>query len=156
MPMITATNTARFNVRAYGIWINRKNQVLVTEEQHLGRMIRKFPGGGLNFGEGLVDCLRREWLEELNVVPSVIRHYYTTDFFQRSAFQHDEQVISIYYLVEADVSPAAVTSTDSDMRLIWIELAHLTPDTMTLSIDQHVAGLLQRDFSTMLASLDAA
>ena len=89
-----------FNVRVYGILINEKNELLVSDEYIRGGYYTKFPGGGLEFGEGTRDCLRREFLEEMDLKVTVGEHIYTTDFFQLSAFQPDQQIISIYYLVK--------------------------------------------------------
>src|SRR5689334_11347844 len=88
-----------FNVRVYGILINAKKQVLVTDEFRFGYRITKFPGGGLQFGEGTIDCLKRECFEELHLEVEVLKHFYTTDFFLRSAFNETQQIISIYYLI---------------------------------------------------------
>ena len=85
----------RFNIRVYGIWI-QDNKVLVNEEKIRDKIITKFPGGGLHWGEGIIDCLKREWIEELNINIEPLGHFYTTDFFQRSAYDNS-QVISIYY-----------------------------------------------------------
>ena len=90
-----------FNVRVYGILINEKKQVLVSDEYIRGQYYTKFCGGGLEFGEGTRDCLKREFLEEMNLNIEVTRHLYTTDFFQKSAFHTQQQIISIYYLVNA-------------------------------------------------------
>src|SRR6476620_4841246 len=89
-----------FNVRVYGILVNEKNELLVSDEYIRGGYYTKFPGGGLEFGEGTRDCLRREFLEEMDLKVEVGEHIYTTDFFQLSAFQPDQQIISIYYLVK--------------------------------------------------------
>src|SRR3982750_2254291 len=91
----------RFNIRVYGILINEQKQVLVSDELIRGNYYTKFPGGGLEFGEGTRDCLRREFLEEMNLAVEVVEHLYTTDFFQLSAFNPDHQIISIYYKVKA-------------------------------------------------------
>jgi len=93
----------RFNIRVYGLWIE-SGEVLLGTETVQGNEILKFPGGGLEFGEGTIDCLKREWIEELNCPIEVLSHFYTTDFFQPSAFD-DSQVISIYYEVRPTVSP---------------------------------------------------
>jgi 8-oxo-dGTP diphosphatase len=90
-----------FNIRVYGILINEEKQVLVSDEYIRGMYITKFPGGGLEFGEGTRDCLQREFLEEMNLKVKVTDHIYTTDFYQRSAFNPDHQIISIYYFAEA-------------------------------------------------------
>ena len=89
----------RFNIRVYGIWINDKQEILVSDERIGDFKFTKFPGGGLEFGEGIKDCLIREWKEELNIDIEVGNHIYTTDFFQLSAFDQTSQIISIYYNV---------------------------------------------------------
>lgn len=88
-----------FNVRAYGLLINDKEQILLSDEEHDGFYITKFPGGGLEYGEGLIDCLKREFLEECNMEIDAPEHLYTTDFFEKSAF-NESQIISVYYLVK--------------------------------------------------------
>ena len=90
-----------FNIRVYGILINEEKQVLVSDEFIRGAYITKFPGGGLEFGEGTRDCLQREFVEEMNLRVKVTGHIYTTDFFQQSAFNPVHQIISIYYFAEA-------------------------------------------------------
>jgi len=89
----------RFNIRVYGIWINDKQEILVSDERIGDFKFTKFPGGGLEFGEGIKDCLIREWKEELNIDIEVGNHIYTTDYFQLSAFDQTSQIISIYYNV---------------------------------------------------------
>ncbi len=90
-----------FNLRVYGILINGNREVLVSDELIRGNRYTKFPGGGLEFGEGTRDCLKREFMEEMNLNVQVTDHLYTTDFFQMSAFNPEHQIISIYYYVEA-------------------------------------------------------
>ena len=84
-----------FNVRVYGLIINHNNEVLVSDEEEYGIRFSKFPGGGLEFGEGLLDGLKREFIEECNAEIEIISHFYTTDFFEKSSF-NDSQVISVY------------------------------------------------------------
>src|ERR1700752_1824784 len=90
-----------FNVRAYGILV-QDGKLLVSDEFIKGKEITKLPGGGLEYGEGLTDCVIREFKEELNITVSVKDHFYTTDFFVASAFNASSQVISIYYIVKAE------------------------------------------------------
>ena len=90
-----------FNIRVYGILINEAKQVLVSDEYIRGNYYTKFPGGGLEFGEGTRDCLQREFMEEMNLKVRVADHLYTTDFYQESAFLPGHQIISIYYYAQA-------------------------------------------------------
>jgi 8-oxo-dGTP diphosphatase len=90
-----------FTLRVYGVLINEQREVLVSDEYIRGGYYTKFPGGGLEFGEGTRDCLKREFIEEMNLKVEVLEHIYTTDFFQISAFNPKQQIVSIYYFVKA-------------------------------------------------------
>ena len=141
---------AIFNVRAYGLLVNEANQILVSDEKEYGRLFTKFPGGGLEYGEGLIDCLKREFLEECNVEVEVLSHYYTTDFFVKSAFG-DAQIISVYYKIKAiSLLDLCIKTNPFDFdgegevlqAFRWVNLADLQPEDMTFPIDQHVVKLL--------------
>jgi len=106
-----------FNIRIYGILINENREVLVADEYIRGGLYTKFPGGGLEFGEGTRDCLAREFMEEMNLKVRVDEHIYTTDYFQMSAFNPSHQIISIYYRVtplEAITAPIRQKPFDFD------------------------------------------
>src|SRR5881396_1217708 len=90
-----------FNIRVYGVLVNEQKQVLVSDEYIRGAYYTKFPGGGLEIGEGTRDCLKREFKEEMNLEVVIGEHIYTTDFFQQSAFNSAHQILSIYYLATA-------------------------------------------------------
>ena len=140
----------QFNVRVYGLLINDRNEILISDEQEYGMQFIKFPGGGLEFGEGLIEGLKREFVEECNVEIEVISHFYTTDFFVKSAF-NDSQIISVYYLVK-NITPLnlifKMTPYDFDgegdilQSFRWINLVDLQPEDVTFPIDQHVVKLL--------------
>ena len=86
---------ALFNVRVYGILLDEDQRLLVSDEFIRGNYITKLPGGGLEIGEGTRDGLAREFMEEANIEVHVGDHFYTTEFFQISAFNHKDQIISI-------------------------------------------------------------
>src|SRR5690348_13000508 len=89
------------NLRVYGVLINDKRQILVSDEYIRGGYYTKFPGGGLEIGEGTRDCLKREFKEEMGLEVEIGEHLYTTDFYQVSAFNPTHQIIWIYYEVKA-------------------------------------------------------
>ena len=137
-------------MRVYGILINDNNEVLISDEQEYGMRFSKFPGGGLEYGEGLTDGLKREFIEECNTEIEIINHFYTTDFFVKSAF-NDSQIISVYYVVKAISNLNFITKTivfdfDGEGEVLqsfrWVNLKDLTPDELTFPIDKHVAELL--------------
>lgn len=147
--------TFPFNVRVYGVLINDNNEILVSDEIIRKKYYTKFPGGGLEFGEGTRDCLRREWQEELQQEIEVLDHLYTTDYFQLSAFDNESQVISIYYLVKA-TSDAAVdykdksfdfTQTQNDEEAFrWVAADDFSTESVTLPIDKIVADIVKEKY----------
>ena len=54
----------KYTVRVYGILLDNDNRILVSDEFIRGDYFTKFPGGGLELGEGTRDCLKREFKEE--------------------------------------------------------------------------------------------
>jgi 8-oxo-dGTP diphosphatase len=141
----------KFNVRVYGLWINDQNEILVSDEQMDEFRFTKFPGGGLEFGEGIKDCLIREWKEELDLDIEILEHFYTTDFFQKSAFD-DSQIISIYYKVRPKAfSESLPTMGTTDFEntsshshtFRWIPLQQISEASVSLPIDKKVVLLLQ-------------
>ena len=149
----------RFNIRVYGILINELKQVLVADEYIRGKYYTKFPGGGLEFGEGTRDCLRREFMEEMSLKVEVKEHLYTTDYFQLSGFNPDQQIVSIYYLVsplEPISVPLRTTTFDFDEAQLevykqageietfrFINWDDFSEESLTLPIDKVVAGILK-------------
>lgn len=139
-----------FNVRVYGLLINDAQEILISDEQEHGVRFTKFPGGGLEYGEGMTEALKREFVEECNAAVEVLSHYYTTDFFIKSAF-NESQIISIYYLVKpvAPLNLAIKTvpfdfdgEGDALQSFRWIKLTDLKESDFTFPTDQYVAKLL--------------
>ena len=142
---------SRFTIRVYGLLLH-DGAVLISHERIGNFAFTKFPGGGLEFGEGTIDCVKREFKEETGLTISNVTHYYTTDFFQQSAFKPQDQLMSIYYLVEADdLSPLVfdeqVLNTGNrteHLRLEWVKLTELTEDLFTFPIDKLIANRLKQ------------
>lgn len=148
-----------FNIRVYGILINEKRQVLVADEYIRGGLYTKFPGGGLEFGEGTRDCLKRELKEELGIEAEIGDHIYTTDYFQMSAFRPEDQIISIYYFakqLEELKVPLRTRAFDFDEKQMdiytntgetetfrLIEWNDFSEKVVTLPIDKIVAGIVK-------------
>jgi 8-oxo-dGTP diphosphatase len=148
-----------FNVRVYGILMGKDKELLVSDEYIRGGYYTKFPGGGLEFGEGTRDCLKREFMEEMSLNVSVGEHIYTTDFFQMSAFNPDHQIISIYYFVQPleDIRvPLRSTPFDFDANQLriyeekgeietfrFIRWEELKEEDVTLPLDKIVIKMLQ-------------
>ena len=151
-----------FTIRIYGILINEHKQVLVSDELIRGMNITKFPGGGLELGEGTRDCLKREFMEEMDLNVEIGEHIYTTDFYQKSTFNKAQQIISIYYFAKAleqIKAPLRHTAFDFDeqqMRIYketgetetfrFIDWENFSEAVVTLPIDKIVATLLKEKY----------
>lgn len=134
-----------FNVRVYGALII-DGKILLSTESHKRITFTKLPGGGLEFGEGLRQCLEREFLEEFAIPIVVGDHIYTTDFFQRSAFNENEQVLSVYFRVRAlenRTGRGDFMAHETGKSIVWKELSALSEDDFTFPIDKYVVGLLK-------------
>ncbi|MEO8583083.1 MAG: NUDIX domain-containing protein [Flavitalea sp.] len=155
-----------FNLRVYGILVNDEKQILVSDEYIRGGYYTKFPGGGLEFGEGTRDCLKREFKEEMDLDILVTEHLYTTDFFQMSAFNPEHQIISIYYYVKAlepikcairtelfdfdEQQLSTYTKTGETETFRYINWNNFDASSVTLPIDKVVAEMVK---NKLLASL---
>ena len=151
-----------FNIRVYGILINENKQILLSDEFIRGQYYTKFPGGGLESGEGTRDCLKREFQEEMSLDVEVKDHIYTTDFFQISAFNPEHQIISIYYFVQP-LEPITFSLTQkefdfTEQQLIiykekseietfrFADLIYFSDKDVSLPIDKVVAGIIKEKY----------
>lgn len=134
----------RFTIRVYGFLLNENQEVLISDERELGLEFSKFPGGGLEYGEGVLEGLKREFSEECGVDIEILRHVYTTDFFVKSAF-NDDQVIGIYYLVRhkgtlhgrfSDRHFDFEQGRNLDQVFRWVSVERLREQDLTFEMDR--------------------
>ena len=142
----------KFTIRAYAIIKNENDEVLLSDEFVFGIKITKFPGGGVEFGEGILDCLHREAIEELGQDIEVIQHFYTTDFFQQGLFNNEMQVVSVYYIAklkEFQKFKISLIPFDFDTKvegvqsLRWVSIKKIKIEEITLPIDRVVVEMLK-------------
>ena len=149
---MTDRKPSAFTIRVYALIISDKNEVLITDEFQLDMKMTKFPGGGMDFGEGTIDCLRRELMEECSQEIQDIEHFYTTDFYQKALYWENYQLISIYYLAKLKgsaqfrISEQAFDFQDminGNQSFRWVAPEKINPEEFTFPIDKHVAHLLK-------------
>lgn len=148
-----------FNIRVYGILMGDNKQILVSDEYIRGGYYTKFPGGGMEFGEGTRDCLKREFKEEMDLDVQVGDHIYTTDYYQMSAFNPTQQIVSIYYFVQPlepikvplrqkpfdfDEQQLAIYQERGEIETFrFINWHEFSAESVTLPIDKIVAQMLK-------------
>ena len=133
-----------FNIRVYALIIEDDN-ILISKELIKGKIVLKFPGGGVEYGEGIVDALQREANEELSQELEEITHFYTTDFFQESSFRKSDQLISIYYT--AKLSTLLLNKVNKPIQdqplFIWKNIQELKVDDLHFPIDKKVLEMFK-------------
>ena len=149
-----------FTIRVYGVLIDSLHRILVSDEFIRGNYFTKFPGGGLEFGEGTRDCVKREFMEETGLDVEVAEHIYTTDYYQVSAFNNSQQIIAIYYHVKTKEPVDLVTQTipfnfkpeqiadpkGQSEVFRWIEWKNLSEESVSLPIDKIVVKLIKEQY----------
>ena len=141
-----------FNIRVYGIALH-EGRLLISTEMGGNHAFTKFPGGGLEPGEGLADCLKREWKEELNTEISVGDLFYVNEFYQPSAFNPAQQIISFYYQVIIDSTENLVFKTIEKrwnkeylVEFRWEPIGELLEEDFTFPIDKLVFSKLKNAY----------
>ena len=156
--MNTTLLMKRFNIRVYGLCVD-EGKILLSDEVRFGIKMTKFPGGGLEFGEGIEAALRREWMEELKATIEVGEILYTNPFLQHSAFNPNDEIIAMYFRVKVlgkltgkfSESIQDFEDIQGDQQVFrWANLRTLTPEDLTFPIDQslipRLPGLFPESF----------
>lgn len=140
----------KFNVRVYGILINERLEVLLSDECRFGFSFTKFPGGGLEWGEGLKDAVKREFQEEFQLEIEVGEQFYVNTFFQQSAFNEEDQIISFYFLVEAkskiEIHEHNLPLNQEGEFLRWQAISELKQEMLNFPIEKLVAEKIANSF----------
>lgn len=134
----------KINVRVYAA-VLKNRCVLALQEEYAGQQLLKFPGGGLEFGEGILDCLHREFEEELNLKIENLKHFYTQEEFLVSRFRPNEQLLTIYYIAEiVDVDDLIIRDACIE-KIEWVSLDS-EENPFPLPVDMIVFDLLKQKF----------
>ena len=131
----------KINVRVYATVV-KDRKVLVLHEEYAGSQLMKFPGGGLEFGESVLECLHREFEEELNVKINIIEHLYTQEGFLVSRFREDEQLLTLYYRAEIIDENDLLIRDSCIEKVEWISL-DIEENPFPLPVDKIVFDLLK-------------
>lgn len=136
--------------------INEKKEILLSAEKIGNFHFTKFPGGGLEFGEGIRECLIREFKEEVSITIDLASHFYTTDFFQQSAFRETDQLISIYYKVTTTDPVESIRLDEFEImndgrieqqQFLWVPVTHLNESMVTFPVDKLVVKMLKEEYN---------
>jgi len=137
-------NFKGFNIRVYALCIVN-NELLTLKEPFAGNMVVKLPGGGLEFGEGTADCLKREFKEELNLEITVGDAFYIQEDFVPSLAKDGKQLLTLYFFATI-IDLHNLEIIDKNIQEVnWIPLTANNP--FTLPVDKIVFNKLQSKLS---------
>lgn len=136
-------NFKGFNIRVYAVCIHNA-KLLTLKEPFAGKMVTKMPGGGLEFGEGTVACLKREFREELNLEIEVQDCFYIQEEFINSLARDGKQLLTLYFYAKI-LDMDNLKLVDKEIQEIeWADLKGENP--FTLPVDQIVFRKLQAKY----------
>jgi ADP-ribose pyrophosphatase YjhB (NUDIX family) len=144
---------ARFNLRVYALILNEFDQILLSDECRFGTFFTKFPGGGVEIGEGIKDALFRELQEELGLDLTDAEFFYVNEFHQASAFDQSN-LVAFYYRIKLKRSILPFDETypipfaEEQEKQRWISLQELESNALTFPIDRIVLEKLKADFTS--------
>lgn len=134
----------KMNIRVYAAAV-KDRKVLVLHEEYAGEHLMKLPGGGLEFGEGVLECLHREFEEELNIKIKIIGHLYTQEDFLVSRFRDNEQLLTVYYHVEIEDENEFLIMDPCIEKTEWIPIDN-DENPFPLPVDKIVFEKLKEKF----------
>lgn len=122
--------------------------MLVSHESGGGLNFTKFPGGGVEYGEGLADALLREFHEETGL--KIIGHqlHHINENLIASAFNPEEQLIAVYYSVQTSGTIDKYAFEEEKwgkpyfVKLEWIPLSDVKPELFRWPADKQAVEKL--------------
>ena len=127
----------KLTVRVYVFLKNQNEEILLLDEKSGSHYFTKLPGGGLERGEGILECLKRELKEELNIENVALKQFYTSESFISSKLHEDTQVIAVYYHGAIENIEIHFNANETDLLdHHWIPQKELTSDHFTFPMDK--------------------
>lgn len=140
----------KFNLRCYGIWMH-EGKVLTSSESYKGFEFNKFPGGGVIWGEGLKNTLKREFKEELSLDIEVGDLLYLNTHFLPSKFDEKDQLQIFYFKVIPTNAPewmlakSEFVANEDDITFRWLSVDEDLISHFSLPLDIELCKKLTKD-----------
>ena len=132
---------SRFRVGAYGLLIE-DSRLLVTRTRTRSRILNNFPGGALELGEGALQALGREFIEETGLIIRPLGLLHASEGYHRSADYPENQLVKLYWRVERAGGELRLAGNGDDVvGCFWAPLSELHSIGLTDSDEEAIRRL---------------
>jgi 8-oxo-dGTP pyrophosphatase MutT (NUDIX family) len=130
-----------FRIGAYG-FLREDGRVLVTRTRTVAGTVTNFPGGALELGEGALDALRREFIEETGIEVRPTGLAYASEGYHQSEAYPQNQLVKIYWFVERAGGTLNPEGNGHDVEAAYfVDIAALDGAGLTSADREAVAAL---------------
>lgn len=132
----------KLSIRVYAIFQTEDGKVPVLREKYHDLELVKFPGGGMVWGEGVIDTLKRELYEELGMRDFSYELFFIYEKPIISIFNPEVSVVTIYYLVTSkeNLSIGKQTPVKKDnsalLEILYLPLEESSCNQLTFENDR--------------------
>ena len=106
--------------------------------------------GGMSMQSNSQRSRGKNIVHEVNLTLKEIKHFYTTDFFQQSSFNKNDQLISIYYTAKLskNIFGSKLTQNPSKNHpaFCWHNLNEISDKDFHFPIDKYVYSMLKKNY----------
>ena len=135
---------SRFRVGAYGLLVE-DGRILITKTRTRTGVLLNFPGGAVELGEGALEALRREFVEETGLSVRATHLAHASEAFFQSRDYPENQLIKLYWVVERDGGELLVGGNGDDVvGCLWSPLETLEELGLTRSDLEAVRAMRER------------
>lgn len=120
-----ADRLVTFRPSAYAVVINEAGQLLAARSAFDGRLL--LPGGGIELGEAIMDCVTRECREETGyrVIASPTPKYFRETFFHNKLSDQYHHVVGLFFIgqIENADHGGQVEDAKEIASVEWVDLS---------------------------------
>ena len=121
----------------------RGDRLLLVRHRKGERTYWLLPGGGLDYGETIEDCARREVLEETGLSIEVKKFLFLSEAIAPDKSRH---IVNLYVLGAAMGGSLTTPEEDAIEEVAWVPFAEIKGLTMYPAIADQLLAAYERDF----------
>jgi len=138
--LVQQTYGNHLRVRACGVCVENNQVLLINHSGLVEGDFWSLPGGGVEFGETIQDCLKREFFEETELVIEVCDFLFACEFIHRPL-----HAIELYFGVKRIAGTLAIgNDPEFGKRQIIKQVTFMGRSEMDRIGEEHLHGILSK------------